>query len=136
MSFVILLCGVPASGKSWVADQVKHKFNYLPHDLFQGNSLIERAVEESKKSKPVLIDCPFNERDLRHRLESKGLNVRPVFIVEQPRTIRERYFKREGRVPLQNILTRADTIKSKVHEWRAQHGNSDQILSYLLNLEV
>lgn len=129
---VYLLCGVPGSGKSWVASQILDRFYYIPHDIFDGHGLVHLAYEESRKSKkPILIDCPFNERRLRAELEAKGLTVVPVFIVEPPRVIRERYFKRENKMPAQNILTRAETILEKVREWRAHAGTSDQILAYL-----
>lgn len=126
---IYLLCGVPGSGKSWVADQVKHKFVYLSHDKHSHARLVELAVKN--EIHPVLIDCPFDERRLRAQLEFAGLQVTPIFIVEPREVVTERYMKRENRCPSANILTRAETILEKVIEWKAFHGSSQQVLDHL-----
>lgn len=129
---VYLLCGVPASGKSWVADQVKDKFTYIPHDKYTRHELLLRAISEiNKNEKNVLIDCPFDERTLRTELESYGIEVLPIFIVESPDLIYSRYMKREGKPPAQNVLTRALSIRHKIEEWSAASGTSEEILKYL-----
>jgi hypothetical protein len=129
---IYLLCGVPASGKSWVAEQLKDVFEYLPHDSMTRTKLVSSCIDLSRlTNKPILVDCPFNERALREILEKHELNVTPIFIVEAPEVIQARYLEREGKLPPMNVLTRATTIMNKVIEWQAYYGTSDEVLRYL-----
>lgn len=128
---VYLLCGVPGSGKTWVCNQIGEFFRHIPHDFHTHDTLAVVAKDASKRSdKPIVIDCPFNERNLRAKLEAQGLPVTPVFIVEKAEVIRDRYWKRERRVPSPNVLTRAATIMEKVKEWKATYGTSDEVLQF------
>jgi predicted kinase len=129
---VILLCGVPASGKTWVIERLHHKYHHIMHDMNSRQYLLKKAVEASEREKPVIIDCPFDERALRAQLEDLGLTVQPVFIVETPEVIAQRYQKRNGKPAPKNVITRAETIMNKVEEWQAHYGTSDEILKYLM----
>ena len=132
MQTIYLLCGVPASGKTWVSERVGDKFAHVEHDYYTHDAIVKAAyIQAHEGCKPVLVDCPFNERRLRERLELFRLLVVPLFIVEGPSTIADRYYKREGKWPASNILTRAETIMEKVREWNAFHGTSAQVLEYL-----
>lgn len=129
---VILLCGVPGSGKTYVASQLTSKYNYQEQDDIHPNEFYDKIIyEASMGNKPVLLTCPFNERAIREKLEHKGLEVVPVFIVETPEVVKERYYKREGKYPKPNVVTRATTIMNKVKEWDASFGTSEAILEYL-----
>ena len=93
--------------------------------------MIDIQKAQKRSPLPILVDCPFDERELRRKIEEDGHKVVPIFIVEPVHVIRSRYFEREGRVPAPNVLTRAETIKNKVKEWEAFFGTSQEILSYL-----
>jgi len=133
---VYLICGVPGSGKSWVCNQVKDQFTYIEHDKAPSTKMLARtaANKAQESTKPLLIDCPFNETEVRHALKVLGLQVTPVFIVEHPDKVNAQYSKREGKPTPANVLTRASSIANKAHEWNALSGTSKQILEYLKNV--
>lgn len=132
---IYLLCGVPGSGKSWVINQLKDKYTHVPHDEYSRSKLVSIVFELGvRATQSLIIDCPFNERSLREELESNGLKVTPIFIVERPEVVMERYTKREGKAPTKNVITRATTIMNKVVEWDAKYGTSTEILKYFKEL--
>lgn len=135
MQKVILLCGVPGSGKTWVAKQLEDKYNYVPNDEFIDANHFGHIVDACRNSqKPVLADCPFAERALRDRLEAKGIAVTPVFIVERAQVVKKRYEAREKKPFPKQFLTRAINIEDRVHEWHCFGGTSDEVLKHLREL--
>lgn len=130
-NIVYLICGVPGSGKTWVCEQLREKFTYVPHDEYLKH--LRRALVEHSfiSTKPLLTECPFAERELRERLEQSRLVVRPYFIVESPHVVKQRYEAREGKLAPQNILTRAVSIVDKVREWGAPSGTAQEVLALL-----
>lgn len=135
MQKVYLICGVPGSGKSWVCEQLKDKFEYVSNDAHIGENF-EKAIFHAAKTaeKPILADCPFGERVLRDHLLGERLNVVPVFIVESPDVVSKRYFQREHHSPGQNVLTRCASIGARAAEWKAFRGTSEQVLEHLRSL--
>lgn len=130
MKTVYLICGVSGSGKSWACRQLTDKFKYIPHDEYYDKVIgVIRDMEDD--GKPIITECPFGERLMKEQLESFGIKVIPYFVVEPPNVVRQRYFEREQKPIPQAALTRATTIMKRVHEWRAPHGNSDQVLEML-----
>lgn len=128
---VYLLCGVPGSGKTWCAKQVAHLAEYIPHDQFYENHGHEILKRVQQVTLPIVTECPFAERELRARLEKFGVKVKPYFVIEDPHIVIERYQKREGKRPGQNVITRATTIVKRAEEWGCPMGSSDEILELL-----
>lgn len=135
-----MVCGVPGSGKSWVCEQLTQQFTYVKHDdhIRKGplatsatNALVSAVIAAATKGKPVLVDCPFAERELRSKLEAVGLTVVPYFIIEPTEIVKSRYERREGRPLPQPSVTRSVTIQERAHEWRAIWGSSEVILARL-----
>ena len=137
---VYMVCGVPASGKTWVLNQLRKEFTVIENDEFIGKTqkaLVERIAKSAHFSpNPILFDCPFGETKLREELLRQGLTVIPLFIVEKPEMVRARYEKREKKDAPQNVLTRASTIKDRAIEWGAFFGTSLEVLSYLKAVHV
>jgi hypothetical protein len=134
---IYLLCGVPGSGKSWVIDQLSATelyFIVIRHDDHDRRTLLNKATRYGNS--PVIIDCPFDERTLKQELEYMGCKVTPIFIVEDPEVVYERYVAREGKPPAQNIITRAGTIVHKAREWCAFSGVSGEVLKHLKELLI
>lgn len=132
MKKLYLICGVPGSGKSWVLSQVADKFICLENDSFIGKDYTrEIAKKFQSTSKPVVADCPFGERFLRDKLESLGVSVEPIFIVEKPEVVKKRYEEREGKPIPQAHLTRAKSILTRANEWGAFFGTSEEVANYL-----
>ncbi len=135
MNTVYLICGVSGSGKSWVCQKLKDKFNYIPHDDYIHGDLVG-ALYRADLKKPLITECPFGERALRENLEDAGLIVKPFFIFEAPYIIEQRFRSREGKAPLKSVMTRALSIKDRIDEWNVPHGTSDQIYCMLRDIDL
>lgn len=139
---LVLLCGVPGSGKTWVIDHIKPKYVHLDHDAIakftksavMARTLTEHALKLVNSPKHIILDCPFSERVIREHLLAEDFKVTPVFIVEHPDTIVARYYHREGRPATPATLTRARTIADRANEWKAMMGTSNEVLEYLKSL--
>ena len=137
---VHMVCGVPGSGKSWVCEQLTERFAYIKHDDYIGqkphlatapNNFVAAIIAAATKDKPVLIDCPFAERELRAKIEAVGLKVKPWFIVEPTEVVKSRYFSRTGRDLPQASVTRSVSIVNRANEWQAPHGPAVAVLEAL-----
>jgi gluconate kinase len=154
MQPIYLICGVPGAGKSWAARQLKDKFEYVAHDRCWTHPYLTPGPEEDPKfptgaksthfdvlldrarkgERPIVSECPFAERELVENLRRTGINVVPVFVIEEPHVVARRYFQREHKtIPPQN-LTRAVSIKERAKEWRSFHGTSEEVLNHLKGL--
>ncbi len=129
---VYLLCGVSGAGKTWVCKQLLDKFDYVPHDENFKDPM--KPYEKNEFSKDIITECPFAERVMKLQLEKLGFPVVPVFVIEPPHVIRERYKTREGKEPHKAAMTRASSIKNRALEWDAFHGDSAQVLKHLQDL--
>lgn len=132
MRQVFLVCGVPGSGKTWACKRASHRFHYIAHDDYIGDEDAYLKALTDEYDRPVLTECPFGERVLRQKIEFAGGKVTPVFVVETPVVVQERYQKRRGTLPAPNVLTRAVSIRNRAKEWEAFWGNSKEVLDYLL----
>lgn len=136
MKPVYLLCGVPGSGKTWVMNLLAGHYTCIQNDLHIGEpryKLVMKVKSSAMHStKPVIVDCPFAEREFRNQLGEAGVDVIPLFIVETPDTVARRYKNREGKEASKSILTRANTIVERAIEWDAKFGTSEGILKYLV----
>ncbi len=134
---VVLLCGLPASGKSWICSQLG--WSYVPNDSYMGreSSLVDAVVKIATLPRltPVVTDCPFGERVRRETLEARRLVVKPYFVLESVEVLWKRYQARQHR-PLKRdyFVSRAPGLKQRAIEWRAPHGTSDQVLNLLKGL--
>lgn len=133
---VYLLAGSPASGKSWVCEQLKQKFVYIPHDHYLDDfTKYLQTIKESARHgiKPVLTEAPFSVSKTQEPLEVAKLKVVNVYIVEDPKILSERYEKdRKEQIP-KGHLTRQNTYLERAKLQRAFVGNSNQVLEYLRN---
>lgn len=158
MQPVYMIAGVSGVGKSWICRQLKHKFEYVPHDVCwshpdavpdleaidpqwgpKGSKSIhaEILIDVATKSKrPLITEVPFAERPLKETLESNGLSVVPVFVIEDPHTIAERYYQRERKELPKSAFSRASSILERAKEWGAFYGSSDQVLEHLKEVET
>jgi dephospho-CoA kinase len=134
MQKIYLVCGVPGSGKTWVCNQLKDKFDYINHDNYKKNYALILKSAASYSKKPILADCPFAERALRDELVKSGYKVIPVFIIEDPSVSKQRYETRDKKPYPQSFLTRAKTIENRAKEWDAFAGTSKQVLEHLKNI--
>lgn len=134
MQTVYLICGVPASGKSWICEQLIGKYAYLPHDLHYEDHIEATTSLAKHSSMPVITECPFGERITKEKLEANGCQVIPLFVVEPTSVVRRRFEERERRELPKNVATRSVTILERAMEWNAKHGTSEEILKLLKEL--
>lgn len=137
MSKVYIICGLPGSGKTWCAEQIKDRFIYLPHDIYKVDEYSKIIIQEAKKSSslPVLAELPFRISVVLDELLKKGLLIIPIFIIEPEWKVRLRYFEREGRT-CPTLSSRFIRIKELANKYGVFSGTSDEVLEYLINLDL
>lgn len=128
---IYVVCGVPGAGKTWVCSQLGDKFKYVPQDEYIKQRAKYLDLLCSPSYKPMLTDCPFGETRLRDDLETRGIEVTFLFIVEHPLTVSIRYWNRESRKLDPSSYARASTIGTKADQWRSFKGTSAEVLEHL-----
>lgn len=133
---IYMVIGCPGSGKTWVCEQLKNKFNWVQHDEYMENNNYVRAIvhESESTTKPLLIEAPFSISQIKEPLEAKGFDITPVFIQEHPQIIKARYFERDKKEIPKGHLTRQETYASRAKEWNAFSGTSAQVLAHLSDI--
>lgn len=127
---VYLICGVSGSGKTWVCEQLKDKFTYVPHDKHY-NDIGPVVSRKASLDKPVITESPFGERLVRDDFEQRGLEVIPIFVITPAEKVASQYLKREGKPLPKAAFTRASTIINRAKEWKSFHGTAEQVLKHL-----
>lgn len=133
MTDVILVIGVPGSGKTWVCQQLSDRFTYVPRDDDSDNHAERLIAAARKPGGPVISEVPFGERELVAELERVGLEVTPIFLVEETEIIAERYEVRESKPLSTAHRARAANMKNKAQEWGAWSGTADEAVEHLQN---
>ena len=131
---IYMVIGCPGSGKSWVCTRLIAEYQYVRHDSFIGADYVAEIVRQAKTAtKPLLIETPFSVSQIKDPLELQEFRVTPVFIIEQPDVVRQRYRTREGKDIPAGHLSRQATYEQRARAWQAFRGTSDQVLAYLKN---
>lgn len=137
---VYLIVGVPGSGKTWITEQIKDRFNFVHHDGFIGHinqpeAYVQAILDAAEGSTtPILAEAPFSVSSIKAPLEEAGHKVVPLVIAENPQVIAERYRNRESREIPKGHLTRLQTYldRAKEHGW--YKGTSAEVLEHLKGL--
>ncbi len=138
MAKIHLLVGVPASGKTWVTDQLKDKYQVIEHDLYKlkpeyVSALLRAAASNTQK--PILANTPFGMSEIQSALTSKGHKVEPIYILEDPKTLQTRYKARQGTDIPKGHLTRQETYRQRADETKAFKGTSADVLNHLQTIK-
>lgn len=133
---IYLVVGVPASGKSWVCEQLQDRMRYVHHDLYVGMSgpqyvLALASAREQEGSRPVLGEVPFSVREVVEPLVAHGLVVEPVYIIEPPSVLAARYFLREAKSLPDGRIKQEMTYLERARASGAFHGTAAEVLAYL-----
>ncbi|PWT73945.1 MAG: hypothetical protein C5B60_07480 [Chloroflexi bacterium] len=132
---IYLLVGCPGSGKTWVCSQLGDAFHIVPHDKRRHNAAIyAREIENEMETatKPLIIETPFGVSEIMFELKVKrSYDVVPVFIIEEPGILEERYFKRSGKQIPQGHLTRQETYRERARDLGAFTGTSAEVAAML-----
>lgn len=125
---LFLIAGCSGSGKSWVCDKLKNKFNYVSYDNVNKNHHIYELLKNN--SKPILYDPTVKVSTFIKRY-SHLFDIRLIVINEDELTITNRILQRNGKI--------TDAIKKRIkrmHDLSKNcefSGTSDQVLNYLIN---
>lgn len=130
---VYLLVGAPCSGKTWVTDQLKETFAVVEHDDFIDSpksypDAVVLAAFDGERA--VIANSPFGMSKLSAELARQGVEVVPVFIVEEENVISERYENREGKAIPARHLSLQKTYLARALELDAFVGTSQEVLDY------
>jgi RNase adaptor protein for sRNA GlmZ degradation len=135
---IFLIVGVPGSGKSWIAEQLEDRLNYVRHDDSKDQWDYIGALRDAAYSSrvPVIAEAPFSVKSIMEPLNNFGIKVTPFYITESKQTLSERYWNREQRVIPKMHLTRAATYAKRAEESGAIRGTSSEILEAIRGLQV
>jgi hypothetical protein len=130
---IVLVVGVPGSGKTWVCHQLRTRFVYIPHDDYKvEQEYFDKLLATSQQSDvPVLGEAPFGISKFLETCEFSGIEAVPVFIIEDDEVIIDRYYQREHKMPYPGTLTRQQTYKERAEQLGAFQGTSEEVLNYL-----
>lgn len=127
---VHLLCGVPGSGKTWIARKFENKFTYVPHDRYEVAAYKTAVLSAARvSSKPVLAECPFRMSILKAELEQMGIRVVWYFIRESEETIAMRYALRTGEAIPKQHLSNYRRLLNDPRSWFV--GSQNEIMAML-----
>ena len=130
---IFFLCGQSGAGKTYVANQLKDKFEVIHYDSCRSN-LIETINIASKSTKPILLDIP-NLISTYYK-ELFGLyQIEMLFIIEDVSTIKNRILSRGGKIT-HSIEKRYKRMKSLYKKYGSYKATSDEMLNYLNNLKI
>lgn len=116
---IILICGLPGTGKSFFADKLRQKIHsaYVNTDIIRSginkkgqydpetkqlvyNKLLEKLEGFVKTNRSVIVDGTFHKRDKRKQIKDKAKSLnQQLFIIEMRAcddTVKERVKHREG----------------------------------------
>lgn len=126
-----LICGVPGSGKTWIAKQLTN-YTWVPHDEHIGKDkdYVSALISAAKKSSnPILAEAPFLTRKLISELKSHGAEVIAYHIDEPAHVIKERYERDRKRPFPQRYATLLKNRRSS-KDWDHE-GTAKQVLDVL-----
>lgn len=134
MQKIYILVGSPGVGKTWVSNQLKDQYNVKEYDdyMYSKPNIYQAAlINAASEDKPVLANTPFGLSDLIEALEHNRIEVIPVFIIEHPALLSQRYQQRENKPIPKGHITRQQTYYNRAIELNAFKGTSLEVLNYL-----
>ena len=129
---VYMLIGAPAAGKSWVANQLLDKFDYVSYD---GNRKKDHLdLLRAKSDKPKLYDPTFKISTVIRRY-SEEFNFIVIAIQEEEEILRARIANRGGKWT-DTVMKRNTQIKKRYEKYSEGGfiGTSDEVLAYFKSL--
>lgn len=131
---VYMLIGAPSAGKSWVANQLLDKFDYISYDGNRKKDHLDLLRKDSNK--PKLYDPTFKISTMIRR-HSDEFNFIVVAIEESEDVLRSRIELRQGKWT-DTILNRNKQVRKRYEKYGngGYIGNSSEVLQYLLSLNV
>jgi len=132
---IIVIAGITGSGKSWICNQLRDKFNYIPYDGIPKEQHLLKILEKSRENnKPVLYD-PFRKGSSFYKRYKDFYDVKFLVIVETAEVIWERLKSRGSKMTLEEVQELV--IKNNRNlKHSTFSGTSIEILNYLRDLDI
>lgn len=130
---IYMLCGVSGCGKSWVAEQLTHKFHYISFDKNPKKKHLD-IMREYSGEKPMLYD-PNIKVSTFIRRHSEEFNIIPVFIIEDEEVVKERIAKRGGKWT-ESIPKRIGVMMKRNEKYGVFSGKSHEVLEWLMVCDI
>ena len=129
---VYMLIGAPASGKSWVANQLLDQYDYVSYDKNRKKDHLQLLANPSDKDK--LYDPTFKISTMIRR-HSDEFNFIIVCIHESEDVLRDRIASRNGQWT-DTILKRNEQVRKRYEKYGNGGiiGTSNEVLEYLKSL--
>jgi hypothetical protein len=128
---IYLLVGAPCSGKTWIIDQAKDFAQCVEHDASLDNlDKYAGRVANAACAGIVVADIPFKGEEFAAQLSKLGLDVHKLYVLVRDGDLKQRYFKRNGKLPHQYILNTNKSIMEHFQEGEFA-GDSTHVLEYL-----
>lgn len=126
---ITLLIGAPSAGKSWVANQLLDKYDYISYDDNRKRTHLDLLAKPSDK--PKIYDPTFKISTMIRR-HSNLFNFKIVCIYETEAELRERIASRGGDWT-DTILKRNEQVKKRFLKYSNGGfiGTSHEVLKYL-----
>ena len=123
-----MLIGAPASGKSWVANQVLDKFDYISYDAIPQKQHIDLLLKPSEK--PKLYDPTFKISTIIK--QHPEINFIVVCIQESEETLKERVILRNGKWT-DTIMKRNEQVRKRYEKYGNGGfiGTAQEVLAFL-----
>lgn len=132
MRKIILIAGVPGSGKTWVTDQLTNEYEVMKHDDYINHNYVNAIIREARnEGKPILIETPFSISQIIEPIQKVRLKVEVVCIIEDESVLEDRYMKREFTIIPMGHLTRNQTYYDRAQDKGYFYGPSESVLKHL-----
>jgi len=127
---LIILTGVPGSGKSWVCNQLTDLCHYISYDDIPKEQHLHLMLDDNIKL-PILYD-PWRKATSFIKRYSDIFNIKFVAIKEKEEVIKNRLINRGGNFDKNTLkyIKRLDTIAKKADFV----GTSDEVLKFLIDV--
>ena len=126
---ITILCGASGTGKSWIGEQFKYKYEIIDYDKI---SKIDQLLLQSQMPtlKDKLLITPIRATWIAKELRSLGLRVKIVGLIEDEVIIEQRLKLRDSILTngIKNRIKRYNNIKDKICMF---YGTQKEIISYL-----
>lgn len=129
---IYFLTGVPATGKSWIMDQLD-QFQVFQHDKYidKDNELIRKIKAASFKESPIVTNRPFLSGVFIDQLKRIGFDVEEILVTAPLHIIEHRYMARPARKPYLPVFKANHARYERTPNRFVFKGTSDQVLNWL-----
>lgn len=130
---VYIVCGPSGIGKTWVCEQLKDQYEYVPHDIHDVKEYPDALEEAANTSqKPVVGEAPFRTSVLVNELRQRGIKCEAIYIVEPEHVWESRVMLRDGALGVtERRIKQYHHLKNRAAEVGDYVASAQEVLTYL-----